>query len=220
MSLIPDRGGLERELFPFPIGRSPFRIKGTGYLLHLKYVEEHLPGGRAAMAAAIRDPELRAFFDQTFFAGHWVDLYPLVAVGHTCARLSGMSFERFIRVRSRHQSEGDLTLFRKLILRLASPELLASRIPVLTASYFDFATAEVLDKKPAAITAMMHGVPRDLAPWMSYVADETVRFMLEQKGAQTLRVKDLKTAAVFEREPMREGVEIVGIRSTFAWSVE
>lgn len=203
---------LERERFPFPIGASPYRIKGSGYLLHLQYVEEHLPGGRAAMNAAISTPELRAFFDQTFFAGHLVDIYPLVAVGHTCARLLGMPFERFIRLRSRHQSEGDLRLFRKLILKIASPEMLATRIPLITASYFDFATAEVVERQPASITALMHGVPRDLAPWMSYVADETVRFMLEYNG-----VTNLRSRIGFEPEPPRDDHEIVAIRSTLQW---
>lgn len=204
---------LDREILPFPVGKSPFRIKGSGYLLHLQYVDEHLPGGRAAMLAAIGRPDLRAFFEQTFFAGHLVDIYPLVAVGYVCARLQGLSFERFIRMRSRHQAEGDLKLFRKMILRIASPELLASRIPIITASYFDFATAEVIERQPGAITAVMHGVPKEVAPWMGYVADETVRFMLEYNG-----VKELRSKITLEREPAREGQEIVGIRSTMQWS--
>lgn len=204
--------GLEHEDLPFPVGKSPFRIKGSGYLLHMQYVDEQLPGGRAAMRAAIRSPELREFFDQTFFAGHLVDIYPLVAVGHICARIQGVSFERFIRLRSRHQAEGDLRLFRKLILRIASPEMLATRIPVITASYFDFASAEVVEKKPESIVAMLHGVPREIAPWMGYVCDETVRFMLEYNG-----VKGLKSKFVSEPEGKRDGQDIMGIRSTVQW---
>lgn len=65
---------LEREQLPFPVGQSPYRIKGSGYLLHMQYVDEQLPGGRAAMLGAIGNPELRAFFEQTFFAGHFVDI--------------------------------------------------------------------------------------------------------------------------------------------------
>lgn len=206
------KADLERGLLPFPVGESPFRIKGSGYLLHMQYVDEHLPGGRAAFFGAIEQPEFRAFFEQSFVAGHLVDIYPLVAVGHTCARLSGVTFERFIRMRSRHQSEGDLKLFRKLILRVASPGLLASRIPAITASYFDFATAEVVDQRPGAITALMHGVPREIAPWMSYVSDETLRFMLEYNG-----VKSFQSKIAFEREGARDGREIVAIRSAMHW---
>ena len=214
VSSIPSqRSGLESERLPFPVGEAPFRIKGSGYLLHLKYVDEHLPGGRAAMYAAIARPDLRAFFEQTFFAGHLVDIYPLVAVGYTCARIEGVSFERFIRTRSRHQSEGDLKLFRKLILRIASPEMLASRIPLITASYFDFATAEVLEKKTGSISAVMHGIPRDIAAWMSYVADETVRFMLEYNG-----VKELRSLISTDREGVKDGREIVGIKTSMHWT--
>jgi hypothetical protein len=215
VSSIPSYGsGLASERLPFAVGAAPFRIKGSGYLLHMQYVDEHLPGGRAAMYAALGRPDLRAFFEQTFFAGHLVDIYPLVAVGYACARIQGVSFEQFIRTRSRHQSEGDLKLFRKLILRIASPEILASRIPTITASYFDFATAEVLEKRTGAITAVMHGIPKDIAPWMSYVADETVRFMLEYNG-----VKELRSRIAMEGEGVQNGQEIVGIKSSMQWSV-
>jgi len=125
----PSTVNLAKEILPFPVGESPFRIKGSGYLLHLQYVDEHLPGGRPAMFAALADPKLRAFFEQTFFVSHLVDIFPLVVVGHTCARIQGVTFERFIRTRARHQAEGDLRLFRKLILRIASAEALATRIP-------------------------------------------------------------------------------------------
>lgn len=206
------RADLEREKLPFPAGTSPFRIKGSSYLLHLKYVDEHLPGGRAAMRAAITNPEIAAFFEQTFFAGHWVDIYPLVAVGYSCARILGMPFEKFIRLRSRHQADGDLHLFRKLILRIASPEMLATRIPAITASYFDFATAEVVEKKTASITALMHGVPREIVPWLGYVADETVQYMLEING-----VKNLRSQVTSEHEGVREGQTICAIRSTLTW---
>lgn len=206
---------LANEVFPFPIGHSPFRIKGSGYLLHMQYADEHLLGGRAAMLNAIRNPELRAFFEQTFFAGHFVDIYPLVCIGHICAELQGVSYERFIRLRSRHQAEGDLRLFRKLILRLASPELLASRIPTLTANYFDFANAEVLEKKTGSVTATMHGIPKEIALWMTYVCEETVRFMLEYNGVKNLR---LQTAQ--EREKESQGQEILGLRSTIQWVSE
>lgn len=206
---------LANESFPFPIGQSPFRIKGSGYLLHMQYVDEHLPGGRTAMLNAIRTLELRAFFEQTFFAGHFVDIYPLVSVGYLCADLQGVTFERFIRLRSRHQAEGDLKLFRKLILRLASPELLASRIPTLTANYFDFANAEINEKKTGAVTATMHGIPKEIAPWMTYVCEETVRFMLEYNG-----VKNLRLQTTFEREKESQAQEIVGLRSTIQWMGE
>ena len=206
---------LDRESFPFPIGESPFRIKGSGYLLHMKYVDEALPGGRPAMMAAIARPELRAFFEQPFIVSHMVDIFPLVAVGHVCARILGVSFERFLRTRARHQAEGDLKLFRKLILRVASPEALASRIPAITASYFDFATAEVVEKGSSAVTAVMHGVPSLLVPWMSHVADETVRFLLEYNGAKNLRVRT--TSA---REGQAHGQELMALRSAITWGEE
>jgi hypothetical protein len=203
---------LEHEVFVYPIGESPYRVKGSAYLLHMKYVDELLPGGRAAMFGAISNPTLRAFFEQPFFVSHLVDVFPLVAVGYTCARIQGTSFERFIRLRSRHQAEGDLKLFRKLILKLASAEALASRIPGITASYFDFATAEVLAKGSDSVTAIMHGIPRPIAPWMTYVVEETLRFMLEYNGTEHLRIR-----STAEREGQRDNLDLMAIRGTLRW---
>ena len=203
---------LEREEFVYPIGEAPYRVKGSAYLLHLKYVDELLPGGRAAMLGAIANPALRAFFEQAFFVSHMVDVFPLVAVGYTCARLQGTSFEKFIRLRARHQAEGDLKLFRKLILKLASAEALASRIPAITASYFDFATAEVITKSSESVTAIMHGIPRPIAPWMTYVVEDTVRFMLEYNGTEDLRIR-----STTEREGQHDGLELTAIRGTIRW---
>ncbi len=59
----------------------------------------------------------------------------------------------------------------------------------------------------------MHGVPKLVAPWMSYVADETVRFMLEYTG-----VKDLRMRTGFEREGDAHGLEVQGIRTTMTWT--
>jgi hypothetical protein len=68
-SMLKPELGLEHERLPFAVGKSPFRIKGSGYLLHMQYVDEHLPGGRAAMLSAIESRELRAFFEQTSSRG-------------------------------------------------------------------------------------------------------------------------------------------------------
>jgi hypothetical protein len=59
----------------------------------------------------------------------------------------------------------------------------------------------------------MHGIPKEIAPWMSYVCEETVRFMLEYNGVKSLRLQ-----TTHEREKEAHGCEIVGVRSTIQWT--
>jgi len=85
-------------------------------------------------------------------------------------------------------------------------------VPAIFASYFDFATTEIVERKTASMTGLVSGVPKDIAPWMSSVSDETVRFMLEYNG-----VKNLRSRITFEADSVRDGIELVKIRSSLQW---
>ena len=166
----------------FPIGEGPFRIKGSGYVLHLQYVAEHVQGGTTRFLDALDGPKLRDFFAQPFIVGLWYDIVPLIEAGHCCAALTGTTFERFVRTRARHQFDGDLHMFRKLLLRLASPSMLATRIPPVVASYLDFTTCAVDSQKGERVTGTLLGVPRPTADWVRYVFEEFVQRALEVNG--------------------------------------
>jgi hypothetical protein len=58
----------------------------------------------------------------------------------------------------------------------------------------------------------MHGIPKEIAPWMSYVGDETIRFMLEYNG-----VKEFRSRITFEREGTKEGRELTAIHTAMQW---
>ena len=47
------RSSPDYEALPFPVGTSPFRIKGTSYRGHLDYAEAQIPGGQAAIVFII-----------------------------------------------------------------------------------------------------------------------------------------------------------------------
>jgi hypothetical protein len=151
-------------------------------MLHLKYVSEHVPGGTAAFSSALGAPALRAFFEQPFNIGVWYDVMPLVEAGHVCAKLAGTTFEAFVRTRSRHQFDGDLQFFRKLILRLASPSTLATKIPPVVASYWDFVECDTDSQHGNAVSGSLRGVPRPVADWVRFVFEEFVHRALEVNG--------------------------------------
>jgi len=205
----------EFERFPRPPGQNPYRIKGTAYRGHMDYVEERVPGGGEAMRQGFADPALAEFFGQTFLAATFYDLYPLIAAGHVCARLCGTSFDEFVRVRSEYQAQRDVTGVYKVLLKLASAETLASRLPRLMAQYFDFAAAETHLVAPGHVVGEQQGVPRQhIAPWLALVADTYTRTVMPMAGARDVRVKieSLRTPA------KRDGVELCTLRTDIIWS--
>ena len=201
------------ERFPKLPGQNPFRIKGTAYRGHMSYVEEHLPGGAAAMCEAFGDPLLGDFFRQTFLAASFYDLYPLVAAGHVCAKLLHTGFEEFIRLRTRAQAERDVNGVYKMLLKLTSPEGLALRLPRLVGQYLDFGTAEAHRVAPGHVVGVQSGTPRELARWFQLVHEQYVLTVLPMAGARDV---------LFRGEPptlreRKDGVELVTMRSDVRW---
>jgi hypothetical protein len=154
------------ETPPVPPGEGPFHTKATGYLGHMKWVDESYPGGRDAFMAQI-SPPLRDWFTQQFFAMSFIDLMPLVCVGHTCARSFRMGFYDFIVYRSKLQAEADLKGMYRALLKLSSPRLLAARVPTILAQYFDFGAMRLLEVEPYRATWELGSIPVVLGAWMA-----------------------------------------------------
>lgn len=205
----------EFEHFPKPPGQNPYRVKGNAYRGHMDYVEEHVPGGTQAMRDGFEDPQLKEFFGQTFLAATLYDLYPLVAAGHVCAKLSSSSFSQFVRVRAEYQALRDVSGIYKMLLKLTSVEGLASRLPRLMAQYFDFAESETHLVAPGHVVGEQLGVPRQqLAPWLALVAETYMRTIMPMAGARDLRVK-VESLRTPER---KDGVELCTLRTDIQWS--
>ena len=204
----------EYERFPQPPGANPYRIKGTAYRGHMAYVSEHMNGGEQAMFDAIVSPALLAFFKQTFLAASYYDLYPLVAAGHICARLTETSFEGFLRIRTRYQAERDLNGVYKMLLKVTSPESLALRLPRLVGQYLDFGSAEGHLVAPGHVVGAQSGTPRSMARWFQQVHEQYIDFLMPLAGARNVRYRahpQLRT------DETRAGVELVTLRSDVTW---
>ena len=149
------------EVLPFAPGEGPFRVKGIAYRGHCEYVERFLAGGLGAQQAAIVDERLRGFLGQTFLASSWYDVYPLVAAGSACARVAGRTLPDFLRARARFQAEQDLQGVYRAALTVASPALLAEKLPPMFQRYFDFGHAVVHEIAPNAREAHVEIIPVD-----------------------------------------------------------
>ncbi len=179
------------ESLPFPAGTSPFHIKGVSYLGHLDYVAEHVPGGQAAVLAAIRDPVLRAFFEQRFLSASWYDVLPMVPVWHLCAKLRGQTSVDFLRERTRHQLQRDVHSVYRFLLKLVSAEAVATRAPRVMQQYLDFGKTEAKVVEPGVVRVVASGLPVLLAPWLRVVTETFLVGALELSGAPPAQLRPL-----------------------------
>jgi hypothetical protein len=166
---------------PVPPGEGPFRIKGTGYLGHLKWIDAAYPGGRQAFLAAI-SPEMRRFFEQQFMAIGFNDILPLVCCGHTCAPVFRMSYYDFVVYRSRDQAEQDLKGMYRALLKISTPRVLASRVPNIFAQYLDFGTVKVTQVENYRACWELTNFPLALSEWVRAVYEGFTTVLLATAG--------------------------------------
>ena len=177
------------EDLPFAPGTSPFRIKGIAYRGHVDYATRFIPGGPAAVNAAFRNPALTTFFEQQFLAATWYDALPLVPVWYACARVLKQPPMEFLRIRTRHQASQDINGVYRLLLKVASAEAVALRMPRVVAQYFDFGTASAQVLRPGVVRVEHTGFPAYMASWFSIVAETYLHVALELAGASKVHVR-------------------------------
>lgn len=198
---------------PFAPGLSPFRIKGVAYRGHLEYVERFVPGGNAAVLAALNRPELDAFFAQPFLASTRYDVFPLAIAGIGCARVTGQPFRQFVRERSKWQANEDVNGVYRWMLRITSPETVAARLPRLISQYFDFGEQRIDVMEKGHLRAARTGMPLPLAAWYVAVSEAYMEVVIGLAGGRDVRCESAEP----EIEGRSHGVDIVSLPMEVRW---
>ena len=129
-----------REGAPLPRPKA-FRAKGLVYLGAREYYNEVVPGGAAAVRAAIADTgdrALSAFFEQHFVASGWYDILPVATISAFAARLRGIPHAQQVRENSAWLAKRDLRGVYRILVSMSSVAMVAMRLPRLSMRYFDF----------------------------------------------------------------------------------
>jgi len=204
----------ESQPLPFEPGKSPFRIKGLAYAGHLEYVKQHAPGGVDAMLSGFRDPRLTEFWQQRFLSASWYDIVPLVVAGHVCARQCSMTFSGFVRARSTFQANLDLSGIHRFLLKLASPGMVITRLPLLQAQYIDFpGRGEAQMVQPGVAILQRAQLPLMLAKWFAVVNDTYAEAVVVAAGAKNVLIRSEYNV----RDVPSHGVPTVQFRCTVRW---
>lgn len=192
---------------------SPFHVKGIAYRHAQSYYQSHVPGGLAAVASALDDPELRAFLVQEFLSASWYDVLPFVAIDAAAARACSTSMSRFVRECAHWQAQHELSGVYRVLLRLFSPNTVAAVLPRLSAQYYDFSTVRTCDSNAEGITVVRSGLPAVAGGWLVAVGLEYLRAALELNGVREISHSNLGTYP----EGEREGYELVRVEQRLYW---
>jgi hypothetical protein len=191
-------------------GESPFHANGLVYQGLLEYQDAHVAGGSAAVRDAL-DGELRAFYEQTFFASMQYDALPIEPITQVAATVAGVSFGELVRANARFVAGRDIRGVYKLLLNVLSPETVALRLPKASMRYFDFgkATAEMIAPRHCRIHQF--GIPRALSGWFIAAVDGFAQVALGNAGARQPKL----TAVSPQPDPRHPGTVVLRVDLTW-----
>jgi hypothetical protein len=199
---------------PSPVGENPFHVKGSVFRTTAQILEQYVEGGLPAVLERVGDPALRAFWEQPLLAGAWYDVFGMVMLVREIARMRGVPYFKVVSEMSRLVAEADLQGIYRALLKLATPELIAPRLPRIQARYMDFGAIVVGSVTRGRADATRTGHPRILAHWYVAVITGFMPPILEAAGAKAPRIR-WGTPVL---DGIQSGFETVSIRFEAIWS--
>jgi hypothetical protein len=198
---------------------APFRTKGLVFRGAFDFYDGLVPGGAVAVIAHAVTwnpslPGLGRFLSQSFVAGGWYDVLPIVPLSRAAARLGGLTHRRIIRDNAAWMARRDLHGVYKVVLQLASVEMVAMRLPRLSLRYFDFGSSTGAMVGPKQMTSQRIGIPAPLGEWFMHCTEGFVPVALALAGANDVLVKCTSAPG----DVRRAGHELVDITVRLSWS--
>jgi hypothetical protein len=169
-----------------------------------------VPGGGSAVAAcaARANPELGSFFSAPKLAGGWYDVMPIVPLSRAASELLAVPHAQLVRDNAAWLARRDLHGVYRFLLRLASIESVAMRLPALSMRYFDFGGADGRMIGPNVMESSRFGIPAALVDWFQWAVEGFTPVALTLAGARQVKV--------LTAPPPRAGA-IVTLRFRISW---
>ncbi len=167
-------------------GQSGFRVKGHGLRARMAVYDRIVPGGSAAVLAAIDDAPTRAYLSGPILAASWYDLFAHAQLDLAAADLRKMPAWESVATASAMQAENDARGIYSFLLRFVSPHTLVSKLGNISAQYFDHGSIEVarLEGNHARMTRI--GISNQLYWWWDGILEGYVRALFGLAGAKNV----------------------------------
>jgi hypothetical protein len=171
----------------FPIGESPFRVRGLAYISTLDYVRRKTPGGFSALESAFAGEPFLRYFDQLFVALGSYDAAPLLRLFVLAAKLEHQSVAEFIQRRARASARSDAERTLRPLLSAKSLAQLAERLPLAFNRYFEPCRASVGEFQHVRFRGSLTDVPETMNGLYVFSTQGFVGACLESVGAKSVR---------------------------------
>jgi hypothetical protein len=192
----------------FPVGESPFRVRGLAFVTALSYVDTRLTGGRPRFLGALGpDDPFAKYYDQIFVVSGEYDASALLQIYRTAAQLKGVAVGRFIEERSRWSAASDTQGMWKPLLKTSSPEAMAERLHLAFNRYFTPTRARTVSVVPGRFEGELSKLPANMSGLYVSATVGFVSAALELAGAHEPSVE--------WKRPTGDG-ELGGIRTESA----
>jgi hypothetical protein len=116
---------------------------------------------------------------------------PILPISHAAARASNVPHPRIVRENAQWMARRDLRGIYRLVVAVASIELVVARLPDLSLRYFDFGHADGKMVDARCFESTRYGIPAPLADWFAFASAGFIPFALESAGAKDVRVRAL-----------------------------
>ncbi|HEY3494344.1 MAG TPA: hypothetical protein VGK73_06650 [Polyangiaceae bacterium] len=181
--------------------RAAFNVKGLVYRGTQEFYARRLTGGLESLRRQLVDEAIVRFWEQNFSPGGWYDLFPLMAINQAAARVAGLPYTELVKENAAYIAERDINGVYRLLLKLASPELVASKLPRASLQYLDFGEAEGHHVGEKRFHAVQRRVPAAFAPWMTASVQGFAPTALRIVGAKDILIT---TRSVSQDAPSAE----------------
>jgi len=170
---------------------SSFRAKGLVFHGAREFYDLSVPGGWAAVVehAERAQPSLASFLRAPIVAGGWYDVMPILPLSRSAAALRNVWHGRLVRENAAWLARRDLAGVYRFMMRLASTEMVAMRLPALSMRYFDFGQADATMIGHRILESNRRGIPLELLEWFQWVVEGFTPVALAMTGAHDVKVR-------------------------------
>ncbi len=197
----------------FPLGASPFRVRGLAYVAVLEYMKKRTPGGVQSVQAALAGDPALDYITQLFVSLGDYDVVPLARLFNTATKLEATPVGRFIEERAKSSARSDSDGIWRALLSSKTLSQMVERLPITFNRYFEPCRASIVRGTDRSFTGDLSDVPSTLNGVYVFSTQGFVGTCLELSGAKNVTFEWNRPTPTGEQD----GIPVECVRFTARW---
>jgi hypothetical protein len=198
------------------IPESPFRVKGVLFLGTKTYFDNHVPGGYETLRKTLGPGALRDFMDQRFLPSGLYEVMHVPQLIAAEAAATRQGERSYLRRRTEHQAMADMGGIHKILLKVATPEMIVVRLPKVMTQMYNFGEPTITQVGPREFDLRVDGVPAELGAWLQVALEIYVEIAIRTAGGKSPFVAMQRPIV----QPRVQGYPVIALSLRARWSTE